>query len=153
MNEKQDAGLLCSRIVAYVHRDTPLVEAARMMREHHVGSVVVVDEAPEGRLVCGILTDRDIVTAVVATEVDPATIVVEDIMSADVVTALERDSVTDLVRRMRQRGLRRLPVTTPQRVLVGVVTLDDLLGLLAGQLQALAQAVEAGPMRERQLRR
>lgn len=153
MMEKQDAGMLCSRIVAFVHRDTPLVEAARMMREHHVGSVVVVDEAPEGRLVCGILTDRDIVTAVVATEVDPATIVVEDIMSADVVTALERDSVTDLVRRMRQRGLRRLPVTTPQRVLVGVVTLDDLLGLLAGQLQALALAVEAGPMRERQLRR
>lgn len=153
MNEKTDAGEICSRIVTVVNRDTPVVEVARLMREHHVGCVVVVDDAPAGRLVCGMLTDRDIVTAVIAPGVDPATLQAEDVMSADVVVAGERDSVTDLVRTMRRRGLRRLPVTTPQRVLVGLVTLDDVLGLLAEQLRAMALAIEAEQLRERQVRR
>ncbi|MEN9420403.1 MAG: hypothetical protein RI988_4024 [Pseudomonadota bacterium] len=151
--ERTDAGQICSRIVTIVQRDTPLVEAAQLMRSQHVGSVVVVDDAREGRLVSGILTDRDIVTAVVATEVDPATLTVEDVMTTDVVTALETDSVMDLVRTMRRRGVRRLPVTTPQRVLVGLVALDDVLSLVAEQLRAMALAIEAEQLQERHVRR
>jgi signal-transduction protein with cAMP-binding, CBS, and nucleotidyltransferase domain len=151
--ERTDAGQICSRIVTIVQRDTPLVEAAQLMRSQHVGSLVVVDETSQGRLVCGILTDRDIVTAVVASEVDPATLTVEDVMTTDVVTALETDSVTDLVRTMRRRGVRRLPVTTAQRVLVGLVALDDVLSLLAEQLRAMALAIETEQLQERRARR
>ena len=151
--ERTDAGQICSRIVTIVQRDTPLVEAAQLMRSQHVGSLVVVDETSQGRLVCGILTDRDIVTAVVASEVDPATLTVEDVMTTDVVTALETDSVTDLVRTMRRRGVRRLPVTTAQRVLVGLVALDDVLSLLAEQLRAMALAIETEQLQERRVRR
>ena len=151
--ERTDAGLICTRNVTIARRETPLVEAAQLMRTEHAGCVVVVDEVREGRLVCGILTDRDIVTAVVAAGVDPATLTVEDVMTADVVTALEADSVTDLVRAMRRRGVRRLPVTTPQRVLVGLVTLDDVLSLVAEQLRAMSLAVEAEQLQERRARR
>ena len=151
--ERTDAGQICSRIVTIVQRDTPLVEAAQLMRSQHVGSLVVVDETSQGRLVCGILTDRDVVTAVVASEVDPATLTVEDVMTTDVVTALETDSVTDLVRTMRRRGVRRLPVTTAQRVLVGLVALDDVLSLLAEQLRAMALAIETEQLQERRVRR
>jgi CBS domain-containing protein len=151
--ERTDAGQICSRIVTIVQRDTPLVEAAQLMRSQHVGSLVVVDETSQGRLVCGILTDRDIVTAVVASEVDPATLTVEDVMTTDVVTALETDSVTDLVRTMRRRGVRRLPVTTAQRALVGLVALDDVLSLLAEQLRAMALAIETEQLQERRARR
>lgn len=151
--ERTDAGQICSRIVTVVGRETPLVQAAQLMRSEHVGCVVVVDQARTGRHVCGILTDRDIVTAVVAAEVDPATLTVEDVMTADVVTALEADSVTDLVRAMRRRGVRRLPIVTPQRVLVGLVTLDDVLSLLAEQLRAMSLAVEAEQLQERRARR
>lgn len=151
--ERTDAGQICSRIVTVAQRETPLVEAAQRMRAEHVGCVVVVDEASQGRLVCGILTDRDIVTAVVAAGVDPATLTVEDVMTADVLTALEADSVTDLVRAMRRRGVRRLPVTSPQRVLVGLVTLDDVLALVAEQLRAMSLAVEAEQLQERRTRR
>lgn len=151
--ERTDAGQICSRIVTIVRRDTPLVEAAQLMRSEHVGCVVVADEVREARLVCGILTDRDIVTSVVAAEVDPSTLTVEDVMTADVLTAGEADSITDLVRAMRRRGVRRLPVVTPQRVLVGLVTLDDVLSLLAEQLRAMSLAIEAEQLQERRARR
>jgi len=152
MGEKLNAGDVCNRIVTIATRDMTLVAAAQLMRDHHVGCVVVVDETGDGRLVVGILTDRDIVTAVIAQEVDPATLRVEDVMTADVVTALEQDSVMDLLGLMRRKGLRRIPITTPDRALQGLVTLDDLLGILAEELRAMVLAIEAGQLRERKTR-
>jgi CBS domain-containing protein len=148
MSEKLSAGDVCNRIVTIAERNLPVLRAAQLMRDHHVGSLVVVDETGAGRLVVGLLTDRDIVTSVVAMEVDPATLVVEDVMSHDVVTALESDSVSDLLRTMRRKGLRRLPVVTPNGALVGLVTLDDLLSLMAEQLREMALAIEAEQRRE-----
>ncbi|MDO9283777.1 MAG: CBS domain-containing protein [Aquabacterium sp.] len=152
MTEKLTAGDLCNRIVAFATRDMTVEQAAQLMREHHVGCLVVADDAPEGRLVVGMLTDRDIVTGAVALSLDPARLSVENLMTAEVITAGEGDSMEDLLTRMRRKGLRRLPVTTPQGVLVGLVTLDDLLAVMAGQLKALAAAIEIEQLRERQLR-
>ena len=152
MNGKLNAGEICNRIVTVAERDMTLVQAAQLMRDHHVGCLVVVDETGAGRLVVGMLTDRDIVTAVIAQEVDPVTLRVEDVMTADVVTALETDSVMDLLGLMRRKGLRRIPVTTPERALLGLVTLDDLLEVFAEQLRTLVLAIEAEQMRERKLR-
>jgi CBS domain-containing protein len=152
MSEKLNAGDICNRIVTVAERDMTLVQAAQLMRDHHVGCLVVVDETGAGRLVVGMLTDRDLVTAVIAQEVDPSTLRVEDVMTADVVSALEEDSVMDLLGLMRRKGLRRIPVTTPGRVLQGLVTLDDLLEIFAEQLRALVLAIEAEQMRERKAR-
>ena len=148
MSEKLSAGDVCNRIVTIAERKLPVHKAAQLMRDQHVGSLVVVDEAAAGRLVVGLLTDRDIVTSVVAKEVDPAGLVVEDVMSSDVATALEDDSVSDLLRTMRRKGLRRLPVVTPAGALVGLVTLDDLLSLMAEQLREMALTIEAEQRRE-----
>jgi CBS domain-containing protein len=153
MNGNLNAGDICSRIVTIADRRMTMTKAAQLMREHHVGCLVVVDDAPAGRQVAGLITDRDIVTSVVAMELDPAVVRVEDAMISDVVTATETESVTDLLRTMRSKGLRRLPVTTPQGVLVGLVTLDDLIEVLAGQLQVLAWAIDAEQSRERKQRR
>lgn len=152
MSEKLNAGDICNRIVTVAERKMTLVQAAQLMRDHHVGCLVVVDESGAGRLVVGMLTDRDIVTAVIAQEVDPHTLRVEDVMTADVVTALEGDSVMDLLGLMRRKGLRRIPVTTPGRALQGLVTLDDLLEIFAEQLRALVLAIEAEQLRERKAR-
>lgn len=152
MGEKLNAGDVSNRIVTIATRDMTLVSAAQLMRDHHVGCVVVVDETAAGRLVAGILTDRDIVTEVVAQEVDPATLRVEDVMTVDVVTALEQDSVMDLLGIMRRKGLRRIPITTPERALLGLITLDDLLGILAEQLRTMVLAIEAEQIRERRTR-
>ncbi len=152
MSERLNAGEICNRIVTVAERDMSLVQAAQLMRDHHVGCLVVVEETGAGRLVVGMLTDRDIVTAVIAQEVDPNTLRVEDVMTSDVVTALEEDSVMDLLGLMRRKGLRRIPVTTPGRALQGLVTLDDLLEIFAEQLRALVLAIEAEQLRERKTR-
>ena len=83
---------------------------------------------------------------------DPALLAVEHVMSADVVTAREGDSLEELLTSMRRKGVRRLPVTTPQGVLVGLLTLDDLLPVTAEQLKAMASAIEVEQQRERKLR-
>lgn len=152
MNGKLNAGDVCSRIVTIAERNMSVVQAAQLMRDHHVGCLVVIEVSGTGRLVSGILTDRDIVTSVVAKELEPSKLNVEDVMSSEVVTALEQDSITDLLATMRRKGLRRIPITTPQRVLVGLVTLDDLLELMVEQLRTMVQTIEVEQQRERKLR-
>lgn len=152
MQETMNAADICNRIVVIVERGMAITEAAQLMRDRHVGCLVVVDETGAGRIVVGILTDRDIVTAVVAKALDPARLVVEDVMTSNMVTALESDSIKDLLSAMRRKGLRRLPVITPQGVLVGLVALDDLLAIMAEQLRDMAAIIEAEYLHERQVR-
>jgi CBS domain-containing protein len=152
MREKMDAGDICNRIVTVADRTMPLVQAAQLMRDGHVGCLVVVDDTGAGKLVVGMLTDRDIVVAVVAMELDPDALMVEDVMSHDVVTVLETDSIKDLLNTMRRKGLRRLPVTTPEGILVGLITLDDMLPLMAEQLRDMAATIEAEYLHERKVR-
>ena len=152
MRETMNAADICNRIVVIAERGMSITDAAQLMRDRHVGCLVVVDETGAGRIVVGILTDRDIVTAVVAKALDPARLVVEDVMTTNMVTALESDSVKDLLSAMRRKGLRRLPVITPQGVLIGLVTLDDLLAIMAEQLRDMAAIIEAEYLHERQVR-
>lgn len=152
MNSRLTAGETCNRKVIAAHKSTAINESARIMREQHVGSLVVVDETEEGTFVVGMLTDRDIVTAVVAKDLDAATLRVEDVMSADVVTAREDDSVLDVLANMRRKGVRRIPVTGPNGRLLGLVAADDLLGLIADELRSLVQAIVSQPRLEQQLR-
>jgi CBS domain-containing protein len=153
MPEILNAGEICNRIVVVAERDTPLLEAAKRMREQHVGCLVVVDETGAGRLVVGMLTDRDIVTAVIARAVEPDVLRVEDMMTTDVVTVAESTPFAELLATMRRKGLRRLPVTDAKGGLVGLVTLDDLLEIVAEQMRTLVQAIETEQRRERNTRR
>ena len=153
MAEKLNAGDICNRIVTFAERRMSLVEAAKLMREHHVGSLVVVDESGAGRLVVGMLTDRDIVTAVVAKDVDVRALQVGDVMSTDVVTAREGDSLLDTLAVMRRHGVRRVPVTDARGVLQGVLSLDDVTEVVGEQISALVQALTSGRRQEERRRR
>ncbi len=152
MREKMLAGDVCNRIVVIAERGLSLVQAAQLMRKQHVGCLVVVDETGAGRLVVGMLTDRDIVTAVIARELDAAVLTVGDVMSRELISALEDDSIKDILVTMRRKGIRRLPVVTTQGMLVGLVTLDDVLSLMAEQLREMALVVETEALRERRER-
>jgi CBS domain-containing protein len=153
MGERLTVGEICTRSVTIAFRSTPLNGAARLMRENHVGSLVVVEETGGLRVVVGILTDRDIVTAVVAADLEPATLRTEDVMSTDLITAREDDSLIDLVRSMRRKGVRRVPVVGAQGELVGLATLDDVLDVLSQELSLLVAAIDNEGKRERQMRR
>ncbi|WP_052162333.1 CBS domain-containing protein [Aquabacterium sp. NJ1] len=152
MSERLSVGEICTREVTIAFRDTDLVAAARLMREAHVGALVVVDEMPGKRMVAGLITDRDIVTAVIAPGLDPRTLNVEDVMTEPVLTMDEDDSLIDLLRMMRDKGVRRVPVLGAQRELVGLVTLDDALEILAEELDLLVGAIGSEARRERMRR-
>jgi CBS domain-containing protein len=150
MMDPLNAGDICTRIVTVVYPSMALNEAARLMRERHVGSLVVVEELSlNERVVVGMLTDRDIALGVVAADRDPHGMRVGDVMSKDVVTAREQDSVLDLLGSMRRKGVRRIPVVAPQGTLIGIVSLDDVLEVVAQEMQAVASAVGASQKQER----
>lgn len=153
MGERLTTGEICTRNVTIAFRLTPLDGAAQLMRENHVGCLVVVDEIGGKRVVVGMLTDRDIVTAVVAADLAPSALRVEDVMTTDLVTTREDDSLIDLMRTMRRKGVRRMPVVSQQDELLGIVTLDDVLAILAEELNLLVAAIDSEGKRERVMRK
>ncbi|OFZ85907.1 MAG: histidine kinase [Betaproteobacteria bacterium RBG_16_66_20] len=148
-----NAGELCNREVVFAYRNTPLVEAARLMREHHVGSLVVVVDRLSERVPVGILTDRDIVVAVVAKELDPRGLTVGDVVTGELIAVREKDGMPDALRLMREKGVRRVPVLTHSGALAGILTIDDLLDLMAEELGALARTINRERVRETRARR
>jgi CBS domain-containing protein len=132
---------LSNPFVVVAQRATSLTDAAKLMREHHVGSLVVVDESGKGRVPVGILTDRDIVVEVVAGEVDPRTLTAGEVMSNELATVRGGDSAETALRLMRGRGIRRVPVVSEAGTLTGIVTLDDLLEKVAEQLSDAVRAI------------
>jgi CBS domain-containing protein len=142
-------GLICSRDTIVVRREESIFTAAKLMREHHVGSVVVVEDTPEGLKPVGMLTDRDMVVEIIAMDLAPQTVTVGDVMSFDLVTAREHDGIWGTLKRMRSQGIRRLPVVDDQSRLIGIISVDDLLELLVGELTDLVKLT--GREREREI--
>lgn len=134
-------GEICNREVIVAHRETTILEASRLMRQHHVGDLVIVDESSGKRVPAGIVTDRDIVLEVISMDLDASVLTVGDIMGTSLVVAHERDGIFEAIRCMRAKGIRRLPVVDDDQTLTGIVTLDDLLELLAGEMNELAQLI------------
>ena len=146
-------GQICNRVVVFAFRNTPLPDAAKLMRDNHIGSLVIVDESDRGRIPVGMLTDRDIAIAVVAQALDPRTLTAGEVMSGELVTANEQDDMLDTLQRMRRRGVRRVPVLTVAGTLAGIVTLDDLLELVAEQLGDVVKAIATEQSREARARK
>ena len=144
-------GEICSRVVLIARRETSVSEAARLMRQHHVGELVVIDEA-DGAQPVGIVTDRDMVVEVLAEGVGPQTLTVGDIMSDDIVNVGAQDGVFETIGLMQGKGVRRVVVTDDAGHLIGIVSLDDLLEVLAEELIGLAKTIAGEQRRERKSR-
>jgi CBS domain-containing protein len=145
---------LCSRNIVSVRKTDEVVTAARRMREHHVGYIVVTepDFAGSTERPIGVLTDRDIVVGIVARERDPRSLVVGDVMTGNPVVVQGADSIAAAVQEMRRIGVRRMPVVGSLGELIGVLSLDDVLDALAGELRNLAGAVRNEQRFESELR-
>jgi CBS domain-containing protein len=146
-------GKVCNREVVFVHRHTSIPEAAQLMREHHVGDLVVVDEKNGKRIPVGILTDRDIVIEIIAEGIDMGVVTVDDIMSQKLVTANENDDMLDTIKMMRLKGIRRLPIVGADGALAGILSVDDLIDLFSEQLTDLARLIVREQMREKETRK
>ena len=151
---------IMTRDLIVATRDTTLVEVARMMKQEDVGVIPVVEydvpagngrtENPDrnyegrnyarGKLI-GLITDRDIVIRAVADNKDCASVRSEDIMSVDIYTAKPNDRVVDVIRKMGDKQVRRIPVTNDNGYLVGNISMADL-AIETRQDRELAEALE-----------
>jgi len=138
---------LSNSIVAVVEPETSALVCAQLMRQHHVGALVVVDAAEKSRPV-GIITDRDLVLALMAEGLDPAVFTAGDIMSVEPVTADSELDAMDAIETMRSNRLRRLVVVDRSGRLTGIATMEDVLELLARELTALTAGLRGARDRE-----
>lgn len=145
-------GEACNREVVFVAADAAIDEAARLIREYHVGDLVVVDERDGSRYPVGILTDRDLVVEVLAGGVAIGAVDVGDIMSRDLLAVHEDDELFDTIRRMREQGVRRVPVVDRDGMLQGILAVDDLIDLVAEQLNNLVALIGNELRHERERR-
>jgi len=140
-----NVGSICTRKVVTANPQLDMQAAAELMRQEHVGLLVIVPQEPRGpQPPLGVLTDRDIVVAVVAKGADPASLKVGDVMSIQPVVAGESDAIDLALRTMRRAGVRRLPVVNGRGEVVGVLSLDDLLEFVAREVESLSGAVRNG---------
>jgi CBS domain-containing protein len=142
---------ICSRIVVVALPATSVHEGARLLREHHVGALVVIDSRQNSRPL-GIVTDRDMVVEVLATGIDPSKLAVGDIMSGNIVTVSASEGVPETIKLMQERGVRRVVVVDNAGALVGIVSFDDLVPYVSEGLAGLADAIIGAQHREREMR-
>jgi len=133
---------LCNREVIIVDAEDSALEAARLMRSKHVGTVIVTKEENNIRKPIGIVTDRDLIVEIMATELEPAVITVGDIMVQELVTVNENTGIFETIQYMRRKGVRRSPVINDKGGLIGIITMDDLLQLLSEELSELTKIVD-----------
>jgi len=135
---------IMTRELVVATRDTTVVEVSRMMKQEDVGVIPVVEyDAPAGNgrtegsernyqdrnyargKLIGLITDRDIVVRCVADNKDCASVRAEDIMSVDIHTARPNDRVVDVIRKMGDKQVRRIPVCNDNGYLVGMISMAD----------------------------
>jgi CBS domain-containing protein len=117
--------------------ETALI-AARRMQSRSVGSLIVVDKQHRPQ---GVLTDRDLVVRVIAENHDPSETLVSQAMSRLPETIREETSIEEALRIMRCGPYRRLPVIAADGRLLGILSLDDILDLLAEEFGEIGRLI------------
>ena len=145
-------GEFCNREVVVIEEESSITEAAVVMRENHVGDVVIVRTLYGKMMPVGILTDRDIALEIVALGADPEAVRVGDAMSFDLTTVAEDDDLLHVIEVMRDKGIRRIPVVDIDEALVGILTVDDIIDLLSEVLIDLTHLVDRQKRREAKTR-
>jgi CBS domain-containing protein len=141
-------GSVCKRRVVTIDARASFVDAARLMREHHVGALVVTAAGPDGMHVKGVVTDRDIVIDALARGPENCAGEIGSLAGKRVIAVRENDDVTVAAAAMRQHGVRRLLVTDTDDNLVGIAALDDLLDGAARQFDTLVGVIRRGVEQE-----
>jgi CBS domain-containing protein len=133
---------ICRRDVQQAQPGECVTTAAARMKEHGVGTLVVVDAQHRP---IGIVTDRDLALRVLGEGREPQRTRVLDVMTSHPRTLAPENSLEEALAAMRTLCVRRLPVVGPKGELIGVVSVDDLLAALAGELGGLSQMLVRRP--------
>ncbi len=129
---------LLQRPVHSLPPDASCEDAALLMRDQNIGCVVVADAA---RRPVGVVTDRDLVIWAIAEGHDARKLRLRDIMSDEPIFLSSDQGLDQVVTAMRELAIRRVPIVDEAGELCGLVSMDDLVILLADQIGSLAEAV------------
>ena len=132
-------GRICCREVDLVSPQETVTEAAQRMGERGVGTLVVLDE---GKRPLGLVTDRDLVVRVLAAGRDAGATPVGEIMTRAPKVVHEESAIEDALALMRAGSFRRLPVVDREGRLAGIVSVDDVLALLAEEFAHIGGVIE-----------
>jgi predicted transcriptional regulator len=143
----------CKRAVVAIDGEADISEAARLMRERHVGFLVVFDKDDPLRKPEGVITDRDIVLEVMALDIGAHAVTVADVMTRDPMIAHESDDLSELMRGMRLAGIRRVPVVDARGSLAGVIAVDDVIDVVSALLGDIAASIHTEQRQEWRARR
>lgn len=141
-------GTICRHRIVTVDSQAPLTQAARLMREHHVGALIVTQEGGDGPQVFGVVTDRDLVLDALASGLDGARVTVGELASPQPVSVSEDDDLDTALSLMCDSGVRRLLVVDGDRQLTGIVAFDDLVEYCVDLAAGLGQVIRNGMARE-----
>lgn len=141
-------GSICTRRLVAVDSASTLVQAAGLMRDQHVGALIVTSQTPEGACVTGIVTDRDLVVDVLARGLNANGIQVGELASDELASVPEEADVSAAIAVMESHGVRRALVIDSAKHVTGIVSLDDLMDECAKELAGLARVIRSGLQRE-----
>lgn len=146
-------GEICTREVVTADRASNLQQAAALMRQHHVGTLVATTDSPDGVQAVGIVTDRDLVIEAMARGLSATETQIGRLVDDKIATVPASGNVDDAIATMKEQGVRRLLVSGEGGHLFGIVSLDDVLDALAHEMSEVAHAVRGGIERETAERR
>lgn len=141
-------GEICTREVVTADRASSLQQAAALMRQHHVGTLVATTDSPDGVQAVGIVTDRDLVIEAIARGLDAKETQIGRLVDGKLAAVPAGASIDDAIAAMKEQGVRRLLVSAEGGNLYGIVSLDDVLDALAQEMSEVAHAVRSGIERE-----
>lgn len=145
-------GDICRRPVIAIENDMDITAGAQLMREHHVGFLVVYKAGDELRRPIGVLTDRDLVIEVLAKKVDPAALTVDDLMTRQPLVANDNEELADVLQAMRVAGIRRVPVVDIRGALSGIFATDDAFDVITNFMCDITGSVKSEQRQERRYR-
>jgi CBS domain-containing protein len=141
-------GEYCKRAVVAIAATADAAQAAKLMREEHVGFLIVHQEGDVLQRPIGVLTDRDLVLGVMARDVDPHAVTVGDVMTRQPLIANDADQLSDMLQAMRLAGIRRVPVVNVKGALIGIMAIDDAIDVITGLMCDIAGSIKSEQRQE-----
>lgn len=150
---QRTVGAVCIREVVVAEATDSVLELARLMRQHHVGDIVITQRRGDKRYPIGLVTDRDIVIEALVDSLEGIhDLMANDLLNRPVVIAREQDTLDDAIEIMRRNGVRRVPVVDDEGALIGILAVDDVIEVLADRLSELVVLFSRGRRLEADLR-
>jgi len=143
MGSELKVGDIMTKTVVVVPLGEDLFEAAKLMKKHEVGSVIVVDSL-ETKRAKGIITERDIVYKIIVKRVDPYKTKVDDVMSKPLRVVKPDTTLEDAAMAMKENRIKRLPVVNDNNELIGVISEGDIMKIFPVVIDLIEERATLG---------